>query len=162
VEELIRRVIMKRLLGGAVLVLVSLFVVVSAAEYTAGWISPEEMAEILATEQVLAFDQPEWLERIGKLDQPAPRTVPGPPPSYSVGDIEQFYFYDEVLDETTTIQAELCYITDHVYMWVEKGMDVERASLLQAARYFEDVIYSKDREYFGEEWSPGVDNDAHI
>jgi hypothetical protein len=39
---------------------------------------------------------------------------------------------------------------------------VDQVALERAARQFEDQIYPRDRELFGEEWSPGVDGDPRL
>ena len=134
----------------------------SSPAATLGVISPQEMARILTSVEVPTYDLADWLARLGMLSRPVPRTVLGPPPSYAVGDIEDFFFVDEATWEVQTVPAELRYITDHAYMWVEMGADVDQTALAKAAERFENEIYPTDRDYFGEEWSPGVDNDPHI
>ena len=126
-------------------------------------ISPQEMAQILANVEVLELDLADDAARFGRLDRPVSRTILGPPLSYNVGDIEDFVFYEFDTGGTTgTAKAELRYITENVYMWVEVGADIDQKALVRAAEQFENDIYLTDRNYFGEEWSPGVDKDPHI
>ncbi len=60
------------------------------------------------------------------------------------------------------IQARLVYITPHVYDYVEDNTQVDLGALRQSADLFESSIYVTDRRFFGSEWSPGIDDDAHI
>ncbi|MCD6290354.1 MAG: immune inhibitor A [Anaerolineae bacterium] len=91
-----------------------------------------------------------------------PPTVNPTPPSYQVGDRAKFWVSNTDTDEHFQIEAELQYITPHVYMWVEVGAKVNQDDLEQAADRFENKIYPTDREFFGSEWTPGVDNDPHL
>ena len=124
-------------------------------------ISPQKMAQILANVEVLELDYADEAARFGWLDRPVSRTIPGLPLSYNVGDIEDFVFYEDT-GGIRTVKAKLYYITENVYMWVEVGADIDQKALAQAAEQFENDIYLTDRNYFGEEWSPGVDKDPRI
>jgi len=91
-----------------------------------------------------------------------PPTVNPTPPTYQVGDRETFWVGDTDTDEHFQIEAELRYITPHVYMWVEVGAKVDQEDLERSANRFENEIYPTNREFFGTEWTPGVDNDPHL
>jgi immune inhibitor A len=94
---------------------------------------------------------------------PVPRVVNETPPSYSIGQRETFWINDEELSDTyLTIEATLRYATPHVYMWVEDGLSLSQEGIEASAHQFEDHIYPTNHEYFGDEWSPGVDDDVHI
>lgn len=127
-----------------------------------GWISPQEMAQILASVDIPGFDLGDWMARLGSVMRPVPRIVAGPPPSYAVGNVEDFVFFDHQVGEARTIPAMLRYISEHAYFWFEVAAEVDEAALAQAAGRFESEIYATDRDYFGEEWSPGVDNDPRL
>jgi len=64
--------------------------------------------------------------------------------------------------EHFTITAELRFITPHVYMWVETGSQVSQEELEESALRFETHTYPTNRQFFGTEWTPGVDNDVHL
>ncbi len=91
-----------------------------------------------------------------------PLVVNPTPPSYKVGDRKTFWASNTDTDEHFQIEAELRYITPHVYMWVEVGVDVDEDDLKRSADYFEKKIYPTNREFFGTEWIPGIDNDPHL
>lgn len=124
-------------------------------------IGAQEMAQILAGTDVPALDLPDRQARIG-TGRPLPRTLSGPVPDYAVGDVVRFSYADPSSGMIRPVPAELCYLTDHAYVWVETGVEVDQVALAQAAERFENQIYPTVRDLFGEEWSPGVDNDPRI
>jgi len=98
-----------------------------------------------------------------KLGDPGPRIVNENPPAFEMGQRETFWVNDERLSETYfEIEATLRYATPHVYMWVADGLSLDQAGIEESAHEFEEQIYPTNRQYFGSEWSPGVDNDVHI
>jgi len=90
-----------------------------------------------------------------------PDTVPASIP-YQTGDKEQFWVTDSDSNVTSQTTATLQYAGSVVYFWVEDGVDFEQNDLDQLAQTFEDQIYPVDRNFFGSEWFPGIDNDPHI
>jgi immune inhibitor A len=60
------------------------------------------------------------------------------------------------------IRAKLVYITPHIYMYVEDGQEVNLQALQSSANVFENQIYVTDRNAFGSEWTPGIDDDVHL
>jgi immune inhibitor A len=91
-----------------------------------------------------------------------PIVVNSTPPVYKVGDTARFQVSNNDTQEHQDITAELRYITDHVYMWVEEGVDLDQADLEASAKRFEKQTYPTNREFFGSEWTPGVDDDVHL
>ncbi|MBN1314893.1 MAG: immune inhibitor A [Anaerolineales bacterium] len=81
---------------------------------------------------------------------------------YQIQDEEEFWVSNGDTNEKFQITAYLAHITPHLYMWVEKGSDVDQDTLATAAELFEEHTYPTTRRYFGSEWSPGVDNDVHL
>lgn len=73
-----------------------------------------------------------------------------------------FHVINTDSNERFTLEAELRYTTAHLYMWVEMGQPVDERDLRAAAEHFEDNTYPTVREFFGSEWSPGVDCDPHL
>jgi immune inhibitor A len=89
-----------------------------------------------------------------------PTTVDGK--SYTIGDQEQFWISNSDTAEHSQITATLMYETPHSYFWVEEGTSVDQADMRALMDTFENKIYPTDREFFGSEWTPGVDGDPHI
>lgn len=95
----------------------------------------------------------ETATRLGGKDL-GPRTVSTT--QYRLNDRKTFQVDDG------RITAELMAITDHVYFWVEEGLDFNRTTLDEVARRFEETYYPSITSLFGQEWRPGVDNDPHF
>ena len=60
------------------------------------------------------------------------------------------------------MNTSLRYITPHSYFWLQDGVDAKDSDIKALMDTFENKIYPTDREFFGSEWTPGVDNDPHI
>ena len=91
-----------------------------------------------------------------------PRVVNATPPEYKEGDVITFWVSNSDNDKNWQIDAELVVKGEHVYMWREKGAKVKKKDLRKAAEFFDKQIYPTDREFFGSEWSPGIDNDPRL
>jgi hypothetical protein len=91
-----------------------------------------------------------------------PETLDPPAAPLEVGATQKFWIANSNTNEHFQIEAELLYITPHTYFWAEKGADVDRNDLKRLMDTFEEKIYPTDREFFGSEWTPGVDGDEHI
>ena len=78
------------------------------------------------------------------------------------GSKQPFWILDVDENDYRQINATLEYQTPHLYFWVEEGVEVDRDDVAKLANVFENQIYPTDRKYFGSEWTPGVDNDAHL
>ena len=89
-----------------------------------------------------------------------PKTVPSGP--YQVGDTEKFWILNSDTEDHHQIEASLLYITEHSYFWAEKGVKVNQDDMKALMDTFEEKIYPTDRQFFGSEWTPGVDGDPHI
>jgi hypothetical protein len=100
--------------------------------------------------------------RLKKPKEPIKKVVNDTPPSFTVGDRFTFWVHDEEKKTNFQATADLRYITPHVYMWVQDGYDLKQEDIEAAANLFETKIYPTDREFFGSEWTPGVDNDVHL
>ena len=89
-----------------------------------------------------------------------PKVVPGK--SYQVGDREKFWVLNSDTVKYFQVDATLVYVTPHTYFWAEDGVKVNQRDMKTLIDTFESKIYPRDREFFGSEWIPGIDNDPHI
>lgn len=89
-----------------------------------------------------------------------PTTIDREP--FQLGDVETFYVTNDDTESTVEVEAELVYIADNVYMWVQQGIDYDQAALRQSADSFSGEIVPTNRENFGLEASPGVDGDPRL
>jgi hypothetical protein len=96
----------------------------------------------------------------GKLN--IPEVIESQAAIYDLGSEQEFWVSNIVTNENYRINAKLQYITDHAYFWVQDGISFEYDDIQQLTETFENEIYDRTREFFGSEWSPGIDNDPHI
>jgi hypothetical protein len=89
-----------------------------------------------------------------------PTTVPAK--AYKIGDKEKFWIINADTNQHNQITATLRYITPHSYFWAEDGATVNEKDMKALMDTFENKIYPTDRQFFGSEPNPGVDNDPHI
>jgi immune inhibitor A len=118
-------------------------------ELVASAVIPERDLRMLAT-------------RLKNPSDPIPEVINVEPPDYQVGDTEVFWVGNMDTTEHFTVTARLRYATPHVYMWVQEDYSVDEQALARSADRFETETYPINREFFGSEWTPGVDNDVHL
>ncbi|MBN1580314.1 MAG: immune inhibitor A [Anaerolineae bacterium] len=94
--------------------------------------------------------------------EPAIRGYVQEPPVYQEGDVHTFWMGDEENQRYWQIDARLEIKTDHAYLYVSEETTFDQDELRQAADLFESQIYPTNRQYFGTEWSPGIDNDTRV
>ncbi len=115
--------------------------------------------EAITTAEVPYRDQVALAERLRGLADP-PTTIPTP--DYRLGDVEMFYVNNLDTDTTLQIKAELVYIGEHVYMWVEQDFPYDYDALKESADRFSQDTYRINRQTFGSEPLPGVDGDERL
>lgn len=84
---------------------------------------------------------------------------------YKTNDTRNFIISNQDTSTQLTITAQLKYVTDYVYMWVEtspRRVNLNATNLRRAADRFTDDILPTMRAFFGDEARPGVDCDPHI
>lgn len=81
---------------------------------------------------------------------------------YKAGDKLTFWLSNTDTAENFQVDTTLQYVTDHAYFWVEDGVSYNKNDAKKLVDAFENKMYPIDREFFGSEWSPGVDEDPHI
>lgn len=100
--------------------------------------------------------------RLRHIPGPFPLPTPASPTLYAVGDRETFWVLNLDTAESFPISATLCYISPHLYMWVQDDISVPQDALERSALAFEERIYPTVRHYFGTEPNPGIDNDVRL
>ncbi len=121
----------------------------------------EETLRILSQAEVPVNDPLSLAHRLqGK--PVIPPTIPGQPKIYQVGDTQSFWIVNGDTDVQSQVQAKLAYTTPHLYFWIQNGVQYNTGDLQKLCDTFENKIYPTDREFFGSEWTPGVDNDIHL
>ncbi|MBN1666572.1 MAG: hypothetical protein JW862_05770, partial [Anaerolineales bacterium] len=118
---------------------------------------------LIALEQTIVpiNDLLELAERLeGKAD--IPTTVTPVTRPYEVGDRYTFWVTNVDTNDQFQIETILRYATEHAYFWIEEGVRFDENELRELAETFENQIYPTNREFFGSEWTPGVDGDPHL
>ena len=105
-------------------------------------------------------DPIELAHRLLHVDNLSP-TVDPPASTLQTGIKESFWVSNDD-DENFTINATLHKVTPHAYFWIEEGVEFHQRDLTALADAFENQIYPINRDFFGSEWTPGVDGDPHI
>ncbi|MFL5805410.1 MAG: hypothetical protein ACJ8CR_27180 [Roseiflexaceae bacterium] len=91
-----------------------------------------------------------------------PKVARTQPLDVKVGDVETFWVAN-VRDNTNyTVKAELRYVGPIVLMYVDTSVDVKQDDIEKSAKDFEEKVYPRDRELFGQELSPGIDGDPRL
>jgi len=90
------------------------------------------------------------------------RVVNPAPVNYAAGRQDTFWLVDIVELEVYPSTFELRLVTPHAYWYIEEGLAVNQSGLKRAAAQFEEEIYPRVTAAFGQEWTPGVDNDPHL
>ena len=130
-------------------------------------LSPEaiKMAqETLGTlnEMVVPINDPiELADRLGgKKDVPS--TYPDPDAPYSEGARKTFWVTNTETNKNFQVTAVLRYVGDNIYFWIEDGVSYKDSDLRKLGDEFDQQIIPTNREFFGDEWNPGVDDDPRL
>ena len=127
----------------------------------ATFIVPADTLNTLKNTYVPNNDLPDLARRLqGKNN--VPETVDPPSGPFVEGAREDFWVTNVDTNESSRISATLQYVTDHAYFWIEDGIRFNMDELSALAETFENQIYPINREFFGSEWTPGVDGDPHL
>ncbi|MBI5951295.1 MAG: immune inhibitor A [Chloroflexi bacterium] len=89
-------------------------------------------------------------------------TLTPPPAPLTVGTVQKFWLMNSDTNQHFQIDAELLYVTPLTYFWAEKGTQVDQGEVKALMDTFDQKIIPTNREFFGSEWTPGVDGDPHI
>lgn len=127
-------------------------------------VAPAERSieQLLAETSIAQRDLIALTVRLKKVAQPIPVVVNDAPPNYAMGDEDVFWVGNVDTRTNYRTTATLGYLTPHLYLWVEEGSSFDQEALKRSAERFESQIYPTNRQFFGSEWTPGVDNDPHI
>jgi hypothetical protein len=129
---------------------------------------PDEVTpDALGMRQALSEELVPWADPIGlaerlKGEADVPRVVATSAEPIPVGTAATFWVNNEDTTSYFQVTARMVYARPHVYFWVEQGVEFDQGDVERLTDQFEDEIYPTDREFFGSEWSPGVDGDPHL
>ena len=130
-------------------------------------LEPEEIDNIqanlgaLLAEVVPINDPIDLAERLGGKEN-VPATLPDTDAPYQVGEEKTFWVTNTDNNENFQVQATLRYVGENIYFWIENGVRYKESDLQQLAEDFDLDIVPTNREFFGMEWNPGVDDDPRF
>jgi len=117
--------------------------------------------DILDTTTILENDPIALAEKYRGITN-APVMLIEPPINYIDGKCMKFWVLNVDDNNYRSIDAKLVYQTPHVYFWIEEGVNYTTPEVENLVNMFENQIYQRNRDVFGKEWSPGIDNDVHL
>ena len=79
-----------------------------------------------------------------------------------LGQRREFWVSNSDTNQYFQIYATLKVISDHAYFWVADNVQFNQDKLEGLAKVFDEKIYPNTRDFFGSEWTPGIDNDERI
>lgn len=126
---------------------------------------PDEAWETKYTLEAIEYTEHDFIdlgERLGDPGQHIPHVVRDEPWGFEIGDRHTFWVENNSHENKFQITARLVYETPNAYFFVDETLDLNENQLRQLAEDFEENIYPTNRAFFGQEWSPGVDNDPHL
>ncbi len=91
-----------------------------------------------------------------------PATVAAAPADHAVGAVLEFNAHNDDTQEHFTVRARLVYKTANAYFFAEQGVNVNEAAVRRLLDDFQAQTYPTNREFFGSEWTPGVDGDPRL
>jgi immune inhibitor A len=126
-------------------------------------ISPDVYAELdnLSTVLISKQDAREIAERLQGIKD-IPEVVATSAEPIALGAQSDFWVTNTDNNVSRQITASLAYATDHVYFWVDNEVEYDQADLEKLVDTFENEIYPTNHEFFGTEWTPGIDGDEHV
>jgi len=123
---------------------------------------PARLAWDLVHTPIPARNLSDLAQRLGHVSGPIPTIARSAPLNAQKGQEDTFWI--RTGDDLTygQVTAKLVYVTPHVYDYVEDGATFDQKALQTSADLLESSFSVTDRRFFGNEPSPGIDDDVHI
>lgn len=121
----------------------------------------QESLQTLNEMLVPVNDPIELADRLGGK-QDVPVTFPDTNAPYKIGASKRFWVSNTDTNDNFQIDTTLRYLGDNIYFWIQDDVRYSGTELNKLARTFDQEIIPTDREFFGDEWNPGVDGDKRI
>ena len=136
---------------------------VTPMPFVTGYAVPDNAENLQVLEQAIipTADLRDLARRLeGKEDIPL---VLDPPLSFpQLGDEKDYWVTNMDTDNSFRVKATLREVGKHTYFWIENGVSYKKNELKKLVMAFDNNIFSTNREFFGEEFSPGIDGDKKL
>jgi len=106
-------------------------------------------------------DPVELARRLGGVSY-IPATVPDPDAPYQIGDRKTFNAMNQDTTRRFQIETILRAVNEAAYFWIEDGVFYDQDDLDRLMEALAEEIIPTNREFFGSEWSPGIDEDPRL
>jgi immune inhibitor A len=111
---------------------------------------------------IVPINDPRDLARRLEGKQNIPDTLEAPKTPPKIGNQQSFWALNNETAKNYQVKATLQYVTGHLYFYIENDVSFDQGELKRLCETFENKLYPTDREFFGSEWSPGIDGDVHL
>ncbi len=120
-----------------------------------------ETLNTLKSQIVPNNDMRELAKRLGGKGN-IPEVVPPATEAAKLGEKRSFWVTNVDTNENFQVTGVLRYIGTNLYFWIEDGVSYNERELKNLSEAFDQKIYPTNREFFGSEWSPGIDQDPRL
>jgi immune inhibitor A len=146
-------------------------------------LTPTEIPSLSATipsspTSITLLDQPQTLQILQNVEVPindpilvaerlqgqelAASATASTPVLAKVGDEEAFWVSNQDNNAYFQVTATLRYSGQYLDFWIENGVSFDLNTLKRLVDTFDGSIYPTNHNFFGNEWTPGIDNDPHL
>lgn len=121
----------------------------------------DETLNTLKNAQVPVNDPVELARRLdGKTNIPAKLIDPQGEPQ--LNDTRKFWVVNDNTNENFQVTAALAYKGQNTYFFIQQGVDYDKQDLEALGDAFDQEMYPTNREFFGSEYTPGIDDDPRL
>lgn len=121
----------------------------------------EETLATLKHAMVPVNDPIELARRLGGVTD-IPAAIPDPQAPYHLGERKTFNAMNQDTTQRFQVTAVLRAVNDAAYFWIENGVPYDQEDVDRLLDTFANQIIPTNREFFGNEWTPGIDLDPRL
>jgi hypothetical protein len=121
----------------------------------------EETLNTLRSALVPVNDPVELARRLGGVTD-IPAAIPDTQAPYRLGERKTFNAMNQDTTQRFKVETVLRAVNDAAYFWIEDGVPYDQGDLDRLMDAFANQIVPTNREFFGSEWTPGIDLDPRL
>ncbi|MBE0411637.1 MAG: hypothetical protein IBX69_18070, partial [Anaerolineales bacterium] len=85
-----------------------------------------------------------------------------PPADLEIGDRAEFIINYDLQGDYRPVPSVVRYMTPNAVWWLSEAVDLSESQIAAAAHRFEEQVLPSNRQVFGHEWIPGIDQDPRV